>query len=265
MIGFNHLGRHGRLGNQMFQYASLRGIADYHNYSFCIPYSKFKNQWVDHQLLEAFLLPNLKNFCDQEAKYKINQIYSEKTFSFDENYLKNCPDNVDLFGYFQTEKYFKSIADSIREDFTFKPEILNPCKKFFKFDAAISLHVRRTDYVEKSLDHPLCSLDYYERSLNQFDSNLPVLVFSDDIKWCKQQSLFKLDRFMISESDCNLIDMCLMSMCSHHIIANSSFSWWGAWLSNSNNVIAPLHWFGENGYTSKNDTKDIIPDKWIKL
>jgi hypothetical protein len=257
MIGFNHIGRHGRLGNQMFQYAALRGIAETKGYEFCIPESTFKNEWEDHQLFEAFTLPNLKTKKFLSANY-----YQETQFNYSQEYVNECPDNVNLFGYFQTEKYFSHIADSIREDFTFKPQVLNPCKEAFDFDQAISIHVRRTDFVEKSIDHPLCSVEYYETALSKFDSDLPVLIFSDDIEWCKEQELFKPDRFMISESNWNLVDMCLMTMCSHHIISNSSFSWWGAWLSGSDNVIAPSRWFGDSGYTANNNTEDIYCFNW---
>ena len=260
MIGFNHIGRHGRLANQMFQYAALRGIAETKGYEFCIPESTFKNEWEDHQLFEAFTLPNLKTKKSLSANY-----YQEKQFNYSKEYVDECPDNVNLFGYFQTEKYFLHIADSIREDFTFKSEILNPCKEAFDFDQVISLHVRRTDYVEKSDDHPLCPMEYYETALSKFDTDLPVLIFSDDTEWCKEQELFKPDRFMVSESGWNLVDMCLMTMCSHHIIANSSFSWWGAWLSGSDNVIAPSRWFGDKGYTADHNTEDIIPDRWTKI
>ena len=143
MIGFNHLGRHGRLGNQMFQYAALRGIAELKGYNFCIPESEFKDQWNDHQLFEAFNLPNLNKRKILPANY-----YQEKQFHYDQDYVDNCPDNVNLYGYFQTEKYFSHITDSIREDFTFKSEILDPCKEAFNFDKLISLHIRRTDFVE---------------------------------------------------------------------------------------------------------------------
>jgi hypothetical protein len=260
MIGFNHIGRHGRLGNQMFQYATLRGIAETKGYEFCIPESTFKNEWEDHQLFEAFTLPNLKTKKFIPANY-----YQEKQYNYSQEYVDQCPDNINLFGYFQTEKYFSHIADSIREDFTFKSEVLDPCKEAFDFDEIISLHVRRTDYVEKSDDHPLCPMEYYEEALTKFDSDLPVLIFSDDTKWCKEQELFKPDRFMVSESNWNLVDMCLMTMCSHHIIANSSFSWWGAWLSGSDNVIAPSRWFGDKGYTANHNTDDIVPDRWTKI
>ena len=260
MIGFNHLGRHGRLGNQMFQYAALRGIAALKGYSFCIPNSDFRNEWEDHQLFLGFELPNLK-----KMKILPNDYYQEKQFHYDSDYVKNCPDNISLYGYFQSEKYFKHIEDSIREDFKFKSNIVDACKEFFNFEEMISIHVRRTDYVSNSANHPPCPLSYYEESLKKFNSEIPVMIFSDDVGWCKRQDLFSSDRFLISENNWNIADLCLMSMCSHHIIANSSFSWWGAWLSKSKNVIAPSKWFGTNGDTSKNDICDLFPEGWVVI
>jgi hypothetical protein len=260
MIGFNHLGRHGRLANQMFQYSALRGICALKGYKFCIPESEFRDQWNDHQLFQVFELPNLKN-----VKLLSGDYYQERQYNYDSEYVLNCPDNVNLYGYFQSEKYFKHIEKSIREDFTFKPEILEPCEGAFDFNQLISLHVRRTDYVTSAVDHPPCSFEYYQKALEQYDNNIPVMIFSDDIAWCKEQKLFSSDRFLFSENDWNAIDLCLMSMCTHHIMANSSFSWWGAWLSGSNNVIAPEKWYGDSGYTAQNNTCDLIPNRWNKL
>jgi len=260
MIGFNHLGRHGRLGNQMFQYAALRGIANLKGYNFCIPESEFKDQWNDHQLFEAFNLPNLNSRKILPANY-----YQETQFNYDRDYVDNCTDNINLYGYFQTEKYFYHISDSIKEDFTFKSEILDPCKEAFDFDELISLHVRRTDFVDKSDNHPPCTLEYYQEALKQFDSSIQVMIFSDDITWCKERELFNTDRFIFSENNWNLIDLCLMSMCTHHIIANSTFSWWGAWLSGSNQVICPSKWFGNSGYTATHNISDVIPNRWMKI
>jgi hypothetical protein len=135
----------------------------------------------------------------------------------------------------------------------------------FNFDDIIALHVRRTDYVSNSANHPPCNLSYYEKALDRFDANIPVMIFSDDVGWCQSQSLFDSDRFMISESHNGSIDLCLMSMCHNHIIANSSFSWWGAWLAKSKKVIAPKHWFGTEGNTSKNQTHDLYLNDWIKI
>ena len=262
MIGFNHLGQHGRLGNQMFQYAALRGIAAARGYDFAIPQSNFEDEWKDHQLFETFKMPHSKT-----RGYQLQpQYYQEKQFHYDQTYVDNCPDQVCLFGYFQTERYFEHIADSIREDFTFKDYIVETCQGFIdQVNNPIALHVRRTDYVTKSKDHPPCGLEYYQKALTQFKNTRNVIVFSDDPEWCKQQELFESDRFLIAEGNDNRYDMCLISMCDDFIIANSSFSWWGAWLANRGTVIAPSRWFGDDGYTSKNDTRDIIPSRWWKL
>jgi hypothetical protein len=260
MIGFNYLGQNGRLANQMFQYASLRGIAATKGYDFCIPKTDYGDKWKDNKLFDVFEMKSVKNIGFIPADF-----YQENQFHYDQEYVENCPDNVNLHGYFQSEKYFKHIEDSIREDFTFKDYILEPCISNFYFDEIIALHVRRTDYVSNSLNHPPCDLSYYEKALEQFDSNIPVMIFSDDNGWCQSQSLFNSDRFMISESHNAFIDLCLMSMCHYHIIANSSFSWWGAWLARSKKVVAPSQWFGTGGNTSKNQTQDLYLDGWIKI
>ena len=263
MIGFNHLGIIGRLGNQMFQYAALRGIADKHGYDFTIPESDFNDEWNDHQLFEVFDLPNLKNRGRVSDKF-----LQERQFNYDPELVEQCPDDVSLYGYFQTEKYFSHITDSIKEDFTFKKDVLENCKEVMEeLSEPIALHVRRTDYVEKSQDHPPCSLKYYHEALKRFHEKRPVVIFSDDVKWCKEQDIFKPDRFLVSETDNNVYDLCMMTMCDDYIIANSSFSWWGAWLSHNPDptVIAPKKWFGDTGYTAKNNTEDICPDRWVKI
>ena len=121
--------------------------------------------------------------------------------------------------------------------------------------------------MEKSQDHPPCTLEYYEEALSKFDSDRTVVIFTDDIEWCKNQELFKPDRFLISETGNNVYDLCLMTLCTDYIIANSSFSWWGAWLSQNPDpvVIAPSRWFGTTGYTAKNNTEDIVPDRWTQI
>ena len=120
MLAFNHIGRIGRLGNQMFQYASLRGLAAHRGYEFCIPPSKFDDEWNSHQLLEVFELTNLprKNLIYLDMGHA--PIVKEKHFHFDELLFNQCPNDVTLWGFFQSEKYFKHIEDSIRQDFTFR-------------------------------------------------------------------------------------------------------------------------------------------------
>jgi hypothetical protein len=127
MIGFNNLGKLGRLGNQMFQYASLRGIAANNGYNWMIPPPSDDpsgyDEWSDHQLLYPFVLENLQNLNVQHI-CGARPTLKESTFAFDEELFNNCPKWVNLEGYFQSEKYFKNIEDQIREDFTFNPQYL---------------------------------------------------------------------------------------------------------------------------------------------
>ena len=280
MIGFNGIGTIGRFGNQMFQYAALKGIAANRGFDYTIPPVNSEIQIDNYGLLEAFELSTNNNVGWIESK----NVLQERQFHFDEEFFNGCPDDVNIHGFFQTEKYFKHIEDDIRRDFTFKSEWLEPCMDFREQmgGEVIFLHVRRGDpgladkrgfkwaYVNLAHQHPVQPLEYYERALAEFDDNLPVVVFSDSIDWVKEQPFFQGDRFMFSEpedkhSDGALVpylDMCLMSLCDHAIIANSSMSWWGAWLIKNKNkkVIAPSMWFGSD-YADK-DTSDLYCEGW---
>jgi hypothetical protein len=259
MISFNRLGNLGRLSNQMFQYASLKGIARNRGFEFCIP-PKESFGIFDSNVKNSDV--NLYTVFDIEKKNNIqttnNSTIVEKMFNFDVDFFNNCSDNIDLLGYFQTEKYFSHIEDEIRSDFKFSDKLMSQCKEFYdsNFDnvKVIDLHVRRGDYVSNP-NHPVPSDEYYKTALSQFDSDLPVIVFSDDSEWCKNHELFSEDRFYISENNATDFDLCLMSMCNYHIIANSSYSWWGAWLAKSEKIIAPKIWFG--GECSNKSTVDL--------
>lgn len=263
MIGFNALGQLGRLGNQMFQFAALKGIARNRGFEYCIPPSKNENEWTDHQLFNCFKLTNT-NYLNVQFIDFDRPIATESGFSFDENLFNNCPDWVSVQGYFQSEKYFLHIADEIKEDFYFKDEILNPCKEMISnINNPISLHIRRTDYITNS-NHTTLNIEYYKKALEEFGEKNTVLVFSDDPKWCNQQEIFSDDRFLIAEGNSNYVDLCLMTLCQGHIIANSSFSWWGAWISNSKKVVAPSGWF-KGSQNEHLDTKDLIPKDWMMI
>ena len=262
MIGFNALGKLGRLGNQMFQFAAVKGIARNRGAQFCIPPSAQKDEWNDHQIFIPFKLKNTSPLNVQYIDVGRPTI-AEGTFHFNENLFNTCSDWVTLQGFFQTEKYFKHIEDEIRGDFTFNDDILGPSlQTFSNFENPISLHVRRTDYTTNP-NHTALSLEYYQKALSAFPTG-QVLVFSDDPKWCFEQNIFKDDRFLISENTNQYVDMCLMTLCKRHIIANSSFSWWGAWLGKDNHVIAPKDWFlGSNNQHL--DISDLIPETWEKI
>ena len=268
MIGINHLGKkYERLANQMFQYAAIKGIAKNRGFTYCIPPSKYSgkdDEWSHHQLFNTFELKNL-NTLQVQYLDEDRPVLHEETFTFNEDLFNNCPDWVSLYGFFQSEKYFLNVRDELLEDFTFRDGLKETAKTFLdQCDSPVALHIRRTDYAKYS-HHPILPLSYYQEALSKFPPNRTVIIFSDDPKWCYEQELFADDRFLVSDND-HLLDLCMMTLCSDFIIANSSFSWWGAWLSESPNkkVIAPKKWFGPP-LDQKNDTKDLYCSDWITL
>jgi hypothetical protein len=278
VIGYNRLGTNGRLGNQMFQYAALRGIASNNNLEWCIPPENTLT-YANYGLFDVFKLKNLKY-----TGLVNGSTHDEPGYEFDEEIFNNCPDNVNIDGYRQSEKYFKHIEESIREDYEFKDDIYETCNEFMsQFSGNIVLlHVRRGDNVGRPDWYPMPTVDHYEYILDKyFYDNQPVLICSDDLDWVKEQKLFQGDRFYLSETrvyyphqtlngagqmEKSLVpfyDLCMMSMCSDAIIANSSLSWWGVWLQKNPNkkVITQSPWFGEK--LSFNNIKDLIPESWI--
>lgn len=245
MISFNNLGYMGHLGNQMFQYAALRGIASKKGYWYSIP----KN----NELTKCFKIPETLPNQNKRA-FKVEQ------FEFDQLVLDHCPDDVDILGFFQSEKYFRHIDNEIRKDFNFYNRVNQICTNYkdqiFPKTELISLHVRRGDYITDP-NFECLTLDYYKNAMEMLP-NLPVIIFSDDPEWCKKH--FRGDIFTISLSKNSHIDLCLMSMCNYHIIANSSFSWWGSWLAKSKKTIAPKKWF--SGNFSHWNTQDLYLPQW---
>lgn len=187
--------------------------------------------------------------------------------------IKCIADNSYLMGYWQSESYFLQHAETIRADFRFKPELNSKNSEVLAHINevnAVSLHVRRGDYVQNAhtnATHGICSLQYYKNAIDQIADcvNAPVFfVFSDDMEWVKSNLQMDFPCFYIDHNHGidSFSDMRLMSNCRHHIIANSSFSWWGAWLNANPEkiVIAPKQWFANN-----TDTSDLLPQGWIKL
>ena len=284
MIGFDSIGKMGRLGNQMFQHAAVKGIARKKGYEYCIPPRDPSQQIDNYGLLDAFEMKNV-----DAIKYCWNYIPAqERFFHYDEELMDVCPDGVDVAGFYQSEKYFKHCEEELREDYTFKDNWLEPAKDFMKqFEGkeVAFLHVRRGDpnltdkrgfkwaYVNLQDQHPTQPIEYYEKALTYLPEEMPILVFSDSIEWVKEQPFFQKDRFMFSEPEDKhddgalvpYMDLCLMSLCQHAIIANSSMSWWGAWLQTNpdKKVIAPKMWFGSS--YQFHDTKDLYCPDWIVI
>lgn len=208
----------------------------------------------------------------QAALLRGSRLIIEPHFNFWPGFFE-LPDNCYLDGYWQSEKYFKPVEDVIRIDFRFKQEMTGRNKELaeeMNGGNSVSLHIRRGDYVTNRKNHKvlsLCPLEYYQTAVHLIAgrvSNPNFFIFSDDIPWVK--SHLKVD-FPCSYIDHNrgmesYNDMRLMSLCRHHIIANSSFSWWGAWLDSRPDkmVVAPARWFANN-----NEVADLIPGWWTAI
>ena len=257
------MGNLGHLGNQMFQYAALLGMGIKHNRKIYMPY---KSTFGKHYYTE--LRSNLFDAFDIEAHgYGLSKFptIEEAHFEFDKNLFENPPsEDCNLYGFFQSEKWFAHCDDAIRQVFTFKDEYRIAAEEMRNQLGGdiIAVHVRRTDYLTNP-NHESLGLDYYERALAEFPQDCEVIIFTDDPEWAKVQELFPDDRFYVSETDCAYTDMALMSLCDYHVIGNSTFSWWGAWLSNSKQVIAPKQWFGAP--LGGNDLSDLYCEGWKVL
>jgi len=175
--------------------------------------------------------------------------------------------NVKLIGHFQSEKYFIEHRNEILELFEIdditKNYLLKKYSEILNQDTC-SIHIRRGDYLGLPTHHPTQSIDYYKKAIQIVGGGKHFLVFSDDIEWCKENLNFLNNKTFISGNQ-DYEDLYLMSMCKNNIIANSTFSWWGAWLNNNENkqVIVPSKWFGISN--SHLNTNDLYCDKWIKL
>ena len=255
MITFNTLGIHGQLGNQMFQYAVLQGISAKTGVEVVFTEETKKQSYL-------FDIFNLTRFKIEPIK--LIEEYKEPKFDFNKEVF--FIDNSSFFGYFQTEKYFKHCSDIIKEEFIFNIDTILKSQKIlepYQNKTLVSVHVRRGDYLLNPDFHPLPSVEYYKRGFDLLDDGNTVFVcVSNDIDWCRDN--FKNNN-MIYQFNSLDVDMCLISKCNHHIIANSSFSWWGSWLSDYNDkkIIAPTPWFGPQA--SEYNTKDLYREEFIVL
>ena len=243
MISYRRLGRYGALGNQMFQIASTIGIAKKYNREYLFPkweYSEyFQSQLEDKSILLTGLMMERIN------EYELHKI----------------PMNhyVDLQGYYQNEKYFKHYKEDIRKLFTPNKEVhYKIIKRYPNLHQMTSIHVRRGDYLDYPDHHPNLTMDYYKRAMDILEG--PYIICSDDIEWCKENFKDFSNITFVEDNWKDIYDMILMSYCKSHIIANSSFSWWSAWLS-GNKTVCSQNWWGEKAENKSN----IICDNWIKI
>lgn len=273
-VGYNIVQIIGGLGNQMFQYAFYRALKEKFPMT-KVNIDSFVSYKRPFELKKVF--PNVKLEYDSEKgfdKYKNplspHELYYENGAShFDISALTK--QDSSFIGYWQTEKYFKNIETELRNELRFNvkdKDLFEVAKRIQDDNSSVSLHVRRGDYMEMpELYCGICTVEYYRKAVQHISnhvSNPKFYVFSDDLEWVKENiyipNVVYVSKDMFSSYD-NWYDMYLMSCCKHNIIANSSFSWWGAWLNNNSDkiVIAPKIW--QNGV----ETPDIWCDDWVKL
>lgn len=289
----------GGLGNQMFQYAAGRALSLKNATTLAVDISSFENYGLHqgYELQRVFNPP-----CAIASKSDVNRVggwqfpplirrimsktplasFGRKRLVIEPHFhywpgINNSMKDCFLSGYWQSEKYFSDVESDIRADFTFQLPLENKNAELVKrIDQvnAVSLHVRRGDYANNpktKSKHGLCSLDYYHAAIAHIAERVqqPVFfVFSDDMDWVKNN--LKIDfphQYIVHNVGAESYnDMRLMSLCRHHIIANSSFSWWGAWLNASPEkiVIAPKKWF-EKWFVDQTDVQDLFPPNWVTL
>jgi hypothetical protein len=255
----------GGLCNMLFQIAATKSLAIDNNTYFSFPnlishlnylnYDNVFNPKLKHSLEYLNLFDKLDHSMIQQNVRVLN-------FPFEYIKIGKIEEDILIDGFFQSEKYFKHNRQAILDMFIFNFE-LDEKYDFLKKNKTTSIHVRRGDYVNHPNHHPTQSLEYYSQSIKILERETELfVVFSDDINWCKEN--IKLDNIVYIENEKDYIELYLMSICSHNIISNSSFSWWGAWLNKNENkkVIGPLKWFGD---AIKHSTEDILPQEWIKI
>jgi hypothetical protein len=240
MISFKD-GYYGWLGNQMFQYAATFALSKRMGVSCAFPAKS----------------PNLHDIFPLSANIREHSAPILREAGFHFSPLPIDVKDLVLHGYFQSEKYFEDCREEVKKEFSFR----NP-QQFTLLENTVSIHVRRGDYMKHPNHHPLCSMDYYNRAMSEF-KGYNFLVCTDDKKWCKEN--FKQDNVQVSLLEDASQELELMSWCEHHIIANSSFSWWSAWLGHNKDkrVVAPAKWFGP-AY-SHMQTQDLYVEDWLVI
>jgi hypothetical protein len=272
----------GGLGNQMFQYALGRTIAQRRGTSIALDTSSYRYDKLREYSLGIFKIAEkfgdfprlgrvrslgqrlrLPGFSWNLGRVRVpgfTYVVTEKTFAFDPTVLE-APRNVYLDGYWQSEKYFKEIEHIIREELALDSTSAKVQKlaETIQSTESVCVNVRRGHYALQSF----VGTEYYAESIKTIYArvaNPTVFVFSDDIDWCIDNLRFDCPTTFVGQ-DC-AGDLYLMSRCKHFIVANSTFGWWGAWLSNSKGiVVAPKKWFN----TTELDTSDLIPTGWVRL
>lgn len=252
-----------RIGNNLFQIATGASLAHRNDSEYTVYISDFK---VPEGISLEKYIEQFRNNILRKVKftteYPIDSIeYVQPCFEYKE--IQYYP-NIRLSGYFQSEKFFDKefVYDLFEIDLQTKKYIEDKYGYLFE-SPIISINVRRGDYLLRPLRQPICEMPFFNRAIRYFGKNQRYLVISDDIEWCKRK--FKGKNFFFVENEQPIIDLYIQTYCTHNIISNSTFSWWGAWLNRNPNkiVIAPKKWFGIQ--MKDYNTMDLIPENWIRV
>ena len=287
---------YGGLGNQMFQYAAGRALAlrqktvlkldisGYHENAlrqYDLGFFNIDAEIASLSEINSFMNPSFSFSAKANEKLKPVSLrrknIRQDSYHFN-NELAGATQNTYLAGHWQSEKYFERCKNDIRLDFSFRNNagLQNWEIRSIIQDTpnSVSLHIRRTDYLQDGLLAVL-GLDYYRNAMDRITQEIEnpcFFIFSDDMGWVKENFPVSHPHVHVTQDQNSSAfeDMRLMGLCDHHIIANSTFSWWGAWLNPDPEkvVVAPKQWFREgakwyNGEPA--NTKDLIPKGWIKL
>jgi hypothetical protein len=251
----------GRLGNQLFMIANAYAYSLRYGYNFKLEDKKDcgnRGVYYDNILIE------LKKYINKDIKH--SHTYSEPRFEF--TAIPRIGNHLKLFGYFQSDKYFKDYHNEIKELFALPFYIKDSIDEYTTKDVVVAIHIRRTDYLNHPNYHPTQNKEYYEKGKkiieDKLESRPTYYYFSDDKEWVK--STFELnDKDKIVDFKEDYMEFALMQQCNHFIIANSTFSWWAAWLSQIDKnkiVIAPSKWFGPE---ANKNWQDIYCENWIVI
>lgn len=266
----------GGLGNQLFQYAAAKALALETKQKLYLDVSQFESYKLHNYALNHFnvisknykkpnrYLQKIKSFCQKKTFYK------EDDFGYNRDLASLKGNIIFLEGYFQSEKYFIKYEKEIRKDFEMRTPLKEKTRGAIakiKSVNSVSIHIRRGDYLNNPL-HNTSKDEYYKKALEIVEKKIPnpvFFVFSDDMNWVKANFTTKQQTIFIDFNNAatNFEDLKLMASCKHNIIANSSFSWWGAWLNKNPDkiVIAPKLWFNDDSI----NITDIIPTSWVKI
>lgn len=251
----------GGLANNLFQINAAYAYSRKYNKELILLNQK---KGIVHGSLNSYKDNILKNISLIDS-YNFSSFKSVREPSFAFNELPSVPSDIILDGYFQSEKYFKEYRSEILDMLISEEHVSELKKKYTNIlnnNITCSIHVRRGDYLKYPDIHPVQNFNYYMKAIKMMPKETVFLIFSDDIAWCKLNFPNIPEKFIFIDEQKDYEDLYLMSLCNHNIIANSSFSWWGAWLNKNINkkVIAPFFWFGTS---ATYDTKDLYCENWI--